>query len=272
MGADLGAIPVRGDFAGHGDPGAAGAAPSPRHDPDQHRRAELPRCRDTRARPTQQRAEVEQALGRIRACGIDVLNIDLVYGIAGQTEATWKASLDAALAWRPEELDLYPLYVRELTGLGRRGRILHDDRRLALYRAGRAHLLAAGYEQVSMRMFRRAGTPNAAGPAYCCQEDGMQVWRRGLSGSAGMSKVQAPRILRDCAHHLLPPDRLTSSRHPRRRSTGFTQLRLGARGRWGRAGPPGGAAGTAARGRVRVPTCGRRRCRRACRGAGAAPG
>jgi coproporphyrinogen III oxidase-like Fe-S oxidoreductase len=129
---------------------------------------------ETRAlgRP-QQRAEVEQALGRIRACGVDVLNIDLMYGIAGQTKATWTASLDAALAWRPEELYLYPLYVRELTGLGRRGRILHNDQRLALYRAGRAHLLAAGYEQVSMRMFRRAGTPNAAGPAYCCQEDGM---------------------------------------------------------------------------------------------------
>lgn len=56
----------------------------------------------------QRRAEVEAALGRIRDARIPVLNIDLIYGIDGQTEASWRHSLDAALAWRPEELYLYP--------------------------------------------------------------------------------------------------------------------------------------------------------------------
>src|SRR5690606_23764547 len=69
----------------------------------------------------QRRADVEAALGRIRDAGIPVLNIDLIYGIDGQTTATWLRSLDAALAWRPEELYLYPLYVRPLTGLARHG-------------------------------------------------------------------------------------------------------------------------------------------------------
>lgn len=67
----------------------------------------------------QRRADVEAALGRIRDTGVPVLNIDLIYGIDGQTEDSWRSSLDAALAWRPEELYLYPLYVRPLTGLGR---------------------------------------------------------------------------------------------------------------------------------------------------------
>lgn len=67
----------------------------------------------------QRRADVEAALGRIRDTGVPVLNIDLIYGIDGQTERSWRSSLDAALAWRPEELYLYPLYVRPLTGLGR---------------------------------------------------------------------------------------------------------------------------------------------------------
>ena len=57
----------------------------------------------------QHRAEVEAALGRIRDTGVPVLNIDLIYGIEGQTATTWRRSLDAALAWRPEELYLYPL-------------------------------------------------------------------------------------------------------------------------------------------------------------------
>lgn len=118
----------------------------------------------------QRRTEVERALANIRASGVETLNIDLIYGIDGQTETTWLHSLDAALAWRPEELYLYPLYVRPLTGLGLRPREW-DDQRLTLYRLGRDHLIAAGYEQVSMRMFRLPG--GGAGTEYCCQTDGM---------------------------------------------------------------------------------------------------
>ncbi|TDC63852.1 coproporphyrinogen III oxidase family protein [Actinomadura sp. GC306] len=119
----------------------------------------------------QKRAEVEAALDRIRAVGFPTLNIDLIYGIDGQTPETWMHSLNAALAWRPEEIYLYPLYVRPLTGLGRRAQDW-DDQRLTLYRIGRDHLLAEGYEQVSMRMFRLPGE-TANGTEYCCQTDGM---------------------------------------------------------------------------------------------------
>ncbi|GGV74195.1 coproporphyrinogen III oxidase [Streptomyces gelaticus] len=129
----------------------------------------------------QRRADVEAALDRIRDARIPVLNIDLIYGIDGQTEQSWRASLDAALGWRPEELYLYPLYVRPLTGLGRldadggaAADAAWDQQRLRLYRAGRDHLLAHGYEQVSMRMFRRADAPRTDGPDdYACQTDGM---------------------------------------------------------------------------------------------------
>ncbi|MGW4424267.1 STM4012 family radical SAM protein [Streptosporangium sp. NPDC004631] len=118
----------------------------------------------------QRRQEVEAALGRIRETGFEALNIDLIYGIDGQTERSWRHSLDAALGWEPEEIYLYPLYVRPLTGLGRRARNW-DDHRLGLYRQGRDRLLAAGYEQVSMRMFRLPGSSGAT--EYCCQSDGM---------------------------------------------------------------------------------------------------
>ncbi|MFE3738670.1 STM4012 family radical SAM protein [Streptomyces sp. NPDC059096] len=124
----------------------------------------------------QRRAEVEAALGRIRDARIPVLNIDLIYGIDGQTPATWRRSLDAALAWRPEELYLYPLYVRPLTGLGKLGAgsdARWDRQRLGLYRQGRDHLLAEGYEQVSMRMFRRRDAPPQGADDYACQTDGM---------------------------------------------------------------------------------------------------
>ncbi|MGH8079539.1 MAG: STM4012 family radical SAM protein, partial [Lysobacter sp.] len=137
----------------------------------------------TLVRP-QQRAVVEQAIAAIREAGIATMNLDLIYGIAGQTRASFLASIDSALAHAPEELFLYPLYVRPLTGLGRieakkgerGGFVLQPeplDDRLALYEAGRDRLLAAGYRQVSMRMFRAPHAPDTDGPVYCCQSDGM---------------------------------------------------------------------------------------------------
>ncbi len=126
----------------------------------------------------QHRAEVDRALDTIRAAGPVELNIDLIYGIPGQTTATWTASLHTALTWRPEELYLYPLYVRPMTGLGRRAPGAPDPewdgQRLGLYRHAVDLLTAAGYEQQSMRAFRRRdAAPLADGPDYCCQDDGM---------------------------------------------------------------------------------------------------
>ncbi|RKS05732.1 oxygen-independent coproporphyrinogen-3 oxidase [Nocardiopsis sp. Huas11] len=120
----------------------------------------------------QKRAEVDRALNAIREHTRAGLNVDLIYGIDRQDARTWAYSLDTALGWEPEEVYLYPLYVRPLTGLGRRAREW-DDHRLDLYRQGRDHLRERGYEQVSMRMFRRVGAPEAQGPDHCCQTDGM---------------------------------------------------------------------------------------------------
>jgi coproporphyrinogen III oxidase-like Fe-S oxidoreductase len=107
---------------------------------------------------------------------VPVLNLDLIYGIPGQTASTWALSLAETLRWAPEEVYLYPLYVRPLTGLGRRSSSGEDpewDRqRLALYRQGRDTLRAAGYEQLSMRHFRLASVP-APPDEYDCQDDGM---------------------------------------------------------------------------------------------------
>jgi coproporphyrinogen III oxidase-like Fe-S oxidoreductase len=123
----------------------------------------------------QRLSEVQAALGAIRDSRIPVLNVDLIYGIDGQTPTTWQHSLDEALKWRPEELYLYPLYVRPLTGLGRRSatRADWDRERLALYRQAVSFLTGAGYVQHSMRQFRRADAPVPDGPDYCCQDDGM---------------------------------------------------------------------------------------------------
>jgi oxygen-independent coproporphyrinogen III oxidase len=118
--------------------------------------------------------EVHRTLERIRGTGFETLNIDLIYGMPNQTAQTWLESLRAALFYEAEELFLYPLYVRPLTGLDKLGRSW-DDHRLALYRVGRDFLLENGYEQHSMRVFRRrdAATRDSNGVQFDAQHDGL---------------------------------------------------------------------------------------------------
>ncbi|MEH2136354.1 STM4012 family radical SAM protein [Nostoc sp.] len=135
---------------------------------------------DSEVLATQRRqstTQVEATLTRIKEMGFPTLNIDLIYGLPGQTVNTWLQSIQATLRFQPEEIYLYPLYVRSLTGLGRTDKEW-DDIRLACYREGRSLLLSKGYTQVSMRMFQRleegqgSNLPSSS-PVYCCQADGM---------------------------------------------------------------------------------------------------
>lgn len=104
----------------------------------------------------QTRAEVDTSLNLLRG-RFPVLNIDLIYGLPGQTVDSWLHSVRTAVEWGADELYLYPLYVRPLTGLGNSAKTW-DDWRLSCYRQGRDLLLGEGFEQVSMRYFRKAGT------------------------------------------------------------------------------------------------------------------
>jgi oxygen-independent coproporphyrinogen-3 oxidase len=115
---------------------------------------------------------VISALEEIRSAGFPIRNIDLIYGMEGQDWESWRRSLSEALRFEPEELFLYPLYVREKTGLARKGRAAGDHRE-DLYRRGRDWLLERGYTQISMRLFRLTSLSGSSGPTYCCQEDGM---------------------------------------------------------------------------------------------------
>lgn len=122
----------------------------------------------------QKPAVLHDALELLRNAHFPILNLDLIYGIPGQTASSWQASLEAALHYAPAELYLYPLYVRPLTGLDRLGRE-PGDTRLELLEQARDYLATHGYEQISMRLFRRrdVNADPAEGPVYCCQEDGM---------------------------------------------------------------------------------------------------
>ncbi len=120
----------------------------------------------------QKNEDVLNVLEMICNTGFETLNIDLIYGCKGQTFQNLQYSLDKTLSFKPDEIYLYPLYVRSLTGLDGKFEPA-SNLRFSIYQQGREYLLANGYNQISMRLFRSKKLQIAQGPVYCCQEDGM---------------------------------------------------------------------------------------------------
>lgn len=107
------------------------------------------------------------ALDLLAKAGFPCLNVDLIYGIPGQTQASLKYSLDGVTAYMPREIFLYPLYIRPGTGLY--GRAAASADALEQYKFGRDYLLGRGYTQLSMRRF----TKDAPSPGSCGFENSL---------------------------------------------------------------------------------------------------
>jgi len=158
--------------------------------------------------------QLEDICQLIKMSGFPVFNMDLIYGNEGQNARRWQCSLDRALEWQPEELYLYPLYVRKLTNLERIGKrpgeLRHD-----LYRQARDCLLESGYRQISMRLFRRHDVCRTTD--NCCQDDGMiglgsgaRSYTRALHysteyavGQPGVRRIVEAYNARAAAHHAM---------------------------------------------------------------------
>jgi oxygen-independent coproporphyrinogen III oxidase len=62
-------------------------------------------------------AQAKEAVFMARRAGFDNLNLDLIYGLPGQTRESWIPTLEAALELEPEHLSLYALTLEEDTPL-----------------------------------------------------------------------------------------------------------------------------------------------------------
>jgi oxygen-independent coproporphyrinogen-3 oxidase len=91
-------------------------------------------------------ANVERAVRAVRAAGLD-LNLDLVYGAAGETIEQWRTTLHAAVGLAPDHLSAYALTVEAGTPLaGDPSRHPDDDTQADEYQLATDVLGAAGYE------------------------------------------------------------------------------------------------------------------------------
>lgn len=122
-----------------------------------------------------------EAFGELRAAGFDNLNVDLIYGLPGQSRETWERTLDGVLEWRPEHLSCYALTVEEGTPLASRVaagtvREADADRVAALADWTTDRLGEAGYA--------RYETSNYALPGRECRHN-LNYWRCGEYAAIG---------------------------------------------------------------------------------------
>ena len=107
----------------------------------------------------------EAAFAEIRAAGFDNVNLDLIYGLPGQSLATWQSTVNRVLTWSgdgPDHISCYALTVEEGTPLAARvasGQVLEADpdyvAEIADWTAER--LTQAGFEQYETSNYARDG-------------------------------------------------------------------------------------------------------------------
>ncbi|WP_093800901.1 radical SAM family heme chaperone HemW [Streptomyces sp. Wb2n-11] len=93
----------------------------------------------------------EACVAEARAAGFEHVNLDLIYGTPGESDADWQASLDAAVGAGPDHVSAYALIVEEGTQLARRIRrgevpMTDDDVHADRYLMTESALSAAGFE------------------------------------------------------------------------------------------------------------------------------
>ncbi|MDI6857620.1 MAG: radical SAM family heme chaperone HemW [Dehalococcoidia bacterium] len=107
-------------------------------------------------------ARAEEACHEARAAGFDNVNLDLVFGLPGQSPEGWQQTLERALALRPEHLSLYALTVEEGTPLAamiERGEAPppDDDAQAEMYVRSEQIMARAGYEHYEISNWALAG-------------------------------------------------------------------------------------------------------------------
>lgn len=63
--------------------------------------------------------QAEAAVSIARRSGFESINIDLIFGTPGETDASWRSTVDRALGLEPDHLSLYALTVERGTALSR---------------------------------------------------------------------------------------------------------------------------------------------------------
>lgn len=131
------------------------------------------------------KAEADAAIKAARRAGFANINLDLMYGLPGQSVADWQESLAQALAHAPEHLACYELTIEEGTPFARlvdKGELTLPDEEEALSMAELTH------EFLAQEGLARYEISNYAAPGRECRHN-LNYWRNGSYLGLGAGAV-----------------------------------------------------------------------------------
>ena len=177
-------------------------------------------------------AQVEAAVAAARKAKIKNLNLDLIYGLPGQTEESWHDTVEKALALAPEHLSCYGLTVEEGTPLARRvaagEQLPDDDTQAALYLWTVERLARAGYEQYEISNFARPGFQSRHNLKYWMGKPYMGIGA-GAHSDFGGCRYSYVRSVEGYIRGVMDGDKLLDSSEQipqRERGSEYLMLRL----------------------------------------------
>ena len=179
--------------------------------------------------------ETVDAVSRARAAGFTNINIDLMYGLPGQSLEGWQRTLAHCLALEPAHLSCYALTIEEGTKLEseirrRLSSAPDEGLQIEMDEAAQGRLGNAGYERYEVS--------NYAKPGYACRHN-LLYWTNGEYlglGPSAQSYMDGTRFGNIAnlaaydasltAHHLPIEDRTRLSEEEQLRDTVIFGLRL----------------------------------------------
>jgi len=152
-------------------------------------------------------ADVATVVARARAAGFTNVSLDLMFGVPGQTEASWRDSLDRALALGIDHLSTYGLTIEDGTPYARwyerePGAFFDDDREARLYELAIERALHAGFEHYEISNFARPGQRRAHNENYWRNGSYLGLGVGAASYLEGVRSIHTPDLETYCAAAL----------------------------------------------------------------------
>jgi oxygen-independent coproporphyrinogen-3 oxidase len=162
--------------------------------------------------------QVKESFRILRNAGLTNINVDLMFGLPGQTVDQWRATLERTIALEPEHISTYCLTYEEDTEFflrHARGELRQDpDAELEFFEMTMAILEDAGYQHYEISNYARPGFESVHNRAYWLGKDylgigpsavstiGMQRWQNVCDYRAYIDRVFSGESTRGTSENL----------------------------------------------------------------------
>jgi oxygen-independent coproporphyrinogen-3 oxidase len=150
--------------------------------------------------------QAEQSFHILRTAGFSNINVDLMFGLPGQTIEQWEATLEKTISLQPEHISAYCLTYEEDTEFflrHARGELLQDtDEDAGFFEMAMSILEDAGYQQYEISNYARHGFASVHNRAYWLGKNYLGLGPSAFS-TVGMQRFQNLCDYRAYADHVL---------------------------------------------------------------------